>query len=867
MLQPLMRSCNADVVDTKQKINGHLYHALMTGDKKKVADLCQRIPDHALHVITVNDDTVLHMATYAKEATLVEKLLDELPDHHVDKLTRQNRVGNTILHETATSNHAVAVADKLLKRAPGLLGMRNHNGETALFRAARYGKTDMFNTLAAKVSAYDEDSLQFYVQRSDKTTILHIAILSEHFELARQIAFEYKHLIGEKDCDGMTSLQLLSCNPSAFKQEPEDGFIKLAKSCCSKAWWEKVQSQKHKYKSAVDLAKLLARNDTSWEVTYSSIDQSKPKIHRYGEMGGQEGLSLSARIPERMDDVGETPLILATKSGIVEIVEEILRLYPQAVEHVDDEGRNVLHVAIKYRELKIFELVKKMEVPMKRLVRKIDNDGNSILHTVGIKRKDFVSERMEGPAFLLQEELLWFERVEKITPPHFLNHQNNQKLSAEGFFITANSELRSTAKDWMKSTAEGSSVVAVLIATVAFAAAYTVPGGPNQSTGVPVLKIKGDLYYALMTGDKKRVAELCQKIQDHALHIITVKDDTVLHMATYAKEAALVEKLLDELPDHHLNKLTRQNRVGNTILHKTATSNHAVAIADKLLKRAPGLLGMRNHNGETALFRAVRYGKPDMFKFLAAKVSGYDEAGLQFYVQRSDKTTILHMAILSRHFAKSCGNSAWKEKVQKQKQQYKSAVELAEFLVRKDTSWELTYPSIDRSKPKIHKYGEKGGQERQEVLLSNRILDQMEGVGETPLILATKSGCVEIVEQILKLYPQAVEHIDDDGRNVLHVAIKYRQLNIFYLVTGMEVPMKRLARRIDNDGNSILHTVALKRKDFVSDEKMEGPAFLLQEELLWFENAARGKSHSIPFPESSEQYEAHCRRVFHYCKS
>lgn len=198
-------------------------------------------------------------------------------------------------------------------------------------------------------------------------------------------------------------------------------------------------------------------------------------------------MSLAARIPERMDDVGETPLILATKSGIVEIVEEILRLYPQAVEHVDDEGRNVLHVAIKYRELKIFELVTKMEVPMKRLVRKIDNEGNSILHTVGIKRKDFVSEKMEGPAFLLQEELLWFERVEKVTPPHFISHHNSQNLSAECLFITANSELRSSAKEWMKSTAEGSSVVAVLIATVAFAAAYTVPGGPNQSTGVPVL--------------------------------------------------------------------------------------------------------------------------------------------------------------------------------------------------------------------------------------------------------------------------------------------------------------------------------------------------------------------------------------------
>ena len=79
------------------------------------------------------------------------------------------------------------------------------------------------------------------------------------------------------------------------------------------------------------------------------------------------------------------------------------------------------------------------------------------------------------------------QRVEKVTPSHFLNHQNNKMLTAEGLFITANSELRNLAKEWLKTTAEGCSVVAVLIATVAFSAAYTVPGGPNQSTGAPVL--------------------------------------------------------------------------------------------------------------------------------------------------------------------------------------------------------------------------------------------------------------------------------------------------------------------------------------------------------------------------------------------
>ncbi|KAG5246678.1 protein ACCELERATED CELL DEATH [Salix suchowensis] len=77
--------------------------------------------------------------------------------------------------------------------------------------------------------------------------------------------------------------------------------------------------------------------------------------------------------------------------------------------------------------------------------------------------------------------------VEKFTPSHFLNHESTKKLTAEGFFVAANCELLDLARKRLKITAEGCSVVAVIIATVAFAAAYTAPGGSNQSTGVPVL--------------------------------------------------------------------------------------------------------------------------------------------------------------------------------------------------------------------------------------------------------------------------------------------------------------------------------------------------------------------------------------------
>ena len=43
------------------------------------------------------------------------------------------------------------------------------------------------------------------------------------------------------------------------------------------------------------------------------------------------------------------------------------------------------------------------------------------------------------------------------------------------------------AQEWLKRTSEACSAVAVLIATAAFAVAYTVPGGSNLDTGVPIL--------------------------------------------------------------------------------------------------------------------------------------------------------------------------------------------------------------------------------------------------------------------------------------------------------------------------------------------------------------------------------------------
>ena len=176
-LQQVSTPQSVRCMQEKNRLNALVYGALQREDEDTVIKLCEDFEEQGLHILTVHDDTVLQAATYAKKPSLVLRLLQELPDRHFDKLTRQNLAGNSILHETAISNQSLEVAKKALEKAPGLLCMRNNLGETALFRTAPYGKQDMYDFLVKKISGYDEAIQKVFLRRRDKTTFLHMAIL------------------------------------------------------------------------------------------------------------------------------------------------------------------------------------------------------------------------------------------------------------------------------------------------------------------------------------------------------------------------------------------------------------------------------------------------------------------------------------------------------------------------------------------------------------------------------------------------------------------------------------------------------------------------------------------------------------------
>lgn len=73
-------------------------------------------------------------------------------------------------------------------------------------------------------------------------------------------------------------------------------------------------------------------------------------------------------------------------------------------------------------------------------------------------------------------------------PPHFFVRYNKEGKTPEEIFTKTHKELVKAGGKWLTSTAESCSVVAALVATVAFATATSLPGGTNEESGKPTLE-------------------------------------------------------------------------------------------------------------------------------------------------------------------------------------------------------------------------------------------------------------------------------------------------------------------------------------------------------------------------------------------
>ncbi|KAM2194074.1 hypothetical protein ACFX1R_028262 [Malus domestica] len=100
-----------------------------------------------------------------------------------------------------------------------------------------------------------------------------------------------------------------------------------------------------------------------------------------------------------------------------------------------------------------------------------------------------------GSALQLQRELQWFKAVEKFMCPVFREWKTPEGKTPEGktaieVFVEEHKGLREEGEKWMKDTSTSCMVVAILVASVMFSAAFTAPGGNHTDKGTPIFLSK-----------------------------------------------------------------------------------------------------------------------------------------------------------------------------------------------------------------------------------------------------------------------------------------------------------------------------------------------------------------------------------------
>nr|GEW80483.1 hypothetical protein [Tanacetum cinerariifolium] len=126
-------------------------------------------------------------------------------------------------------------------------------------------------------------------------------------------------------------------------------------------------------------------------------------------------------------------------------------------------------------------------------------NNNNMWHLAAMRAKKTRLEDVSGVALQMQRELLWFMEVEAMMPLIFREKKNMDGLLPSDLFTMEHADLLSASEKWMKDTASQSMAVSALIATIAFAASFTVPGGYDQNNGIPIFLPKQSLIIFIIS--------------------------------------------------------------------------------------------------------------------------------------------------------------------------------------------------------------------------------------------------------------------------------------------------------------------------------------------------------------------------------
>ncbi|KAJ0264981.1 Ankyrin repeat family protein [Hirschfeldia incana] len=199
------------------------------------------------------------------------------------------------------------------------------------------------------------------------------------------------------------------------------------------------------------------------------------------------------------NDDGSFPIHIAVEKGHVDVVKELLKRCPDSIEQLNKDGQNVLHIAAKSGKAASFLMgyIKRLGTK-NHLIKEQDVNGNTPLHLATMNWRPRTSFAMTNPKILniqnkdglrpldiaeinLQPDYVLRERMTLMVLLCVYEPRGVTWRPTSGMTLRSRSETLSGYGEKYKDRVNVLLLVAALVATITYAAGFTMPGGFNSS--------------------------------------------------------------------------------------------------------------------------------------------------------------------------------------------------------------------------------------------------------------------------------------------------------------------------------------------------------------------------------------------------
>ncbi|CAN6695393.1 unnamed protein product [Malus baccata var. baccata] len=435
-----------------------LYKAAMEGNWETTKGILNINPALLTASITKGWQTVLHVAAGAKNNIQIVAELVNMIDE--DDLALQDKKGNTALSFAAAAG-TVEIADILIRKNRFLPTIPGGEGMTPLYMAALFGQSEMATYLYPKTYKM--------LDEMGRNVLFFCCIDHGLYDLAMKLLQDDRTLATARKSDKETALHVLARKSSEFGDQSTPGMCRRLIKTRMNVSYKRNLKQTQALKLVECLWKEMLKHD-------------------------DEEVMLLIREPSEL-------VFDAAKLGNFEFLSVLIGFYPELLLEYDDNNRTIFHIAVLHRHASIFNLVHVTGSIKDIIATFTDDENNNILHLAAKLAPQDQLNLVSGAALQMQRELVWFEEVEKIVQPPFIDMKNKQGKTPRELFTSEHEDLLRKGESWMKDTANSCMLVSTLIATVVFSAAFSIPGGINDKKGTPnSIKEPAFLIFAISDG-------------------------------------------------------------------------------------------------------------------------------------------------------------------------------------------------------------------------------------------------------------------------------------------------------------------------------------------------------------------------------